>query len=326
LEFPNASATIKVELTLTNLDDKSFNISRFTITKNNASHDVIHLWYRAWPDNGVVAPDDFNLLIQTYYDNTNHTSKTLVHCSSGVERTGTFVAALLYCRFQKKIDIDCIILFLRRCRMIQVQTIEQYALLIENQDNLPQRPRPRTIIRLLSSLPKIPNSAAPDATAATHAAAANPAQPAATVAAAAATDHTVPVPNPREVILLRPKRRNPAISAVPVASATGVTAPVSPTTPPTAPVASTTVMTAPVASRTAVNMSNKTLTIAPTRTLSNPLYTFDIPIESKIYDNITKIFKTTFKNGTVATAQQLESNSQKYNCKILPSPNLIAQP
>lgn len=151
--------------------DKNFEISTFTVTKSNVSHTVKHLWYKVWPDHGVVDIKAFNTLIQTYYDHTNHTSKTLVHCSAGVGRTGTFVAALLYCRFHKKIDIDCIILFLRRCRMMQVQTEEQYNLLITEKDGFLQRP---------------------DATAATHAAAANPAQPAATVAAAAATESSVP--------------------------------------------------------------------------------------------------------------------------------------
>jgi protein tyrosine phosphatase len=141
LEFPNAYATIKVIFTQIILNTETFNISRFTITKNNLSHDVIHLWYTAWPDQGVVAPLNFNLLIQTYYTHTNvnDNSKTLVHCSAGVGRTGTFVTALLYCRFQKKLDIDIIILFLRRCRMLQVQTEGQYTLLINNQENLLQR-------------------------------------------------------------------------------------------------------------------------------------------------------------------------------------------
>jgi protein tyrosine phosphatase len=59
------------------------------------------LWYRAWPDHGVVTPDQFNILLTTYNKYANDKSKTLVHCSAGVGRTGTFVTALLYYRFQK---------------------------------------------------------------------------------------------------------------------------------------------------------------------------------------------------------------------------------
>ena len=67
--------------------DKNFEISTFTVTKSNVSHTVKHLWYKVWPDHGVVDIKAFNTLIQTYYAYTNHTSKTLVHCSAGVGRT-----------------------------------------------------------------------------------------------------------------------------------------------------------------------------------------------------------------------------------------------
>ena len=78
-------------------------------------------------------------------------------------------------------------------------------------------------------------------------------------------------------------------------------------------VAPTTVVTAPT---TASVAPNKTFTIAPTGTISKSLNTEDTSIKSTKYDDITKIFETTFKNGTVVTAQPIKLNSQVFQCTI----------
>ena len=199
--FPDSNNTLLFNgitvVSTTHNVDKNFEISTFTVNKNDLSHTVKHLWYKVWPDHGVVDINAFKTLIQTYYAHTNDASKTLVHCSAGVGRTGTFVAALLYCRFQKQINIDNIILFLRKCRMWQVQTEEQYALLIENQDTLPQRS---------------------DVAAATVAAAANPSQPAVAAAAVAvaATKSSVPA-GTHTLVMNDGSTKQVHISATPVA-------------------------------------------------------------------------------------------------------------
>ena len=99
---------------------------------------------------------------------------------------------------------------------------------------------------------------------------------------------------------------------------TPTTAPTPPTapTPTTASVALSTATTALVAPTTVATAPNKTLTIAPTGTISEPHHISVAAIENTTYDHITKIKKTTFKNGTVVTTKKSNTNPQVFECTI----------
>ncbi|XP_052695812.1 receptor-type tyrosine-protein phosphatase zeta-like [Crassostrea angulata] len=87
--------------------------------------------YKAWPDHGV--PDPLCLLF--YHNHVTRTktatlkSPTLVHCSAGIGRTGTYIAIdALHKEVQlgNKINIAEYVQQMRKKRMNMVQTYEQY--------------------------------------------------------------------------------------------------------------------------------------------------------------------------------------------------------
>ena len=87
---------------------------------------VTHFHYTKWPDHGVpVSPSPlmkFRTLVTTRLHETS--GPLLVHCSAGVGRTGTFIAAdmaLEQAKKENKVDIDAIVTKLRQQRMKMVQ-------------------------------------------------------------------------------------------------------------------------------------------------------------------------------------------------------------
>lgn len=82
--------------------------------------------------------------------------------------------------------------------------------------------------------------------------------------------------------------------------------------------------TAPVAPITVATAPNKTLTIAPTTAVPEPLHISFASIVGKASGSTAKSTTYIFNDGTSITTEPL--NKQEYKCTISPSPNLIAQP
>ncbi|XP_047245590.1 receptor-type tyrosine-protein phosphatase beta isoform X2 [Girardinichthys multiradiatus] len=114
-------------------------IREFKITSENSrsySRMLRHFHYTVWPDHGV--PESTQSLIQfvrtvrDYVDRSPSTGATVVHCSAGVGRTGTFIAldrVLQQLDSRGSIDLYGCVFDLRLHRQHMVQTECQYAFL-----------------------------------------------------------------------------------------------------------------------------------------------------------------------------------------------------
>ncbi|XP_052695401.1 receptor-type tyrosine-protein phosphatase epsilon-like [Crassostrea angulata] len=111
-----------------------YSIRKLRLTYNeeqNESRTITQYHYTAWPDHGT--PDPLCLLM--FHNHVTRTKlgqlkvPTLVHCSAGIGRTGTFIAIdALYEEGQQKskINIAEYVRKMREKRMNMVQTYEQY--------------------------------------------------------------------------------------------------------------------------------------------------------------------------------------------------------
>uniref|UniRef100_A0A4W6D1H1 protein-tyrosine-phosphatase n=1 Tax=Lates calcarifer TaxID=8187 RepID=A0A4W6D1H1_LATCA len=116
-------------------------IREFRITSVSALHFLYpwvlrHFHYTVWPDHGV--PESTQSLIQfvrtvrDYVDRSPSTGATIVHCSAGVGRTGTFIAldrVLQQLDSKGTIDLYGCVFDLRLHRQHMVQTECQYTFL-----------------------------------------------------------------------------------------------------------------------------------------------------------------------------------------------------
>ncbi|XP_052242472.1 tyrosine-protein phosphatase 10D-like [Dreissena polymorpha] len=126
--------SIKSESNLSDYTLKIFEIK----TSKGASRMVKHFWYLKWPDMGC--PEDPKMLldfVKTVRQHTNRpdrTSPTVVHCSAGVGRTGTFIAVdnlLQHIRDHDSVDIFQLVLDMREHRCNMVQTEDQFVFIYE---------------------------------------------------------------------------------------------------------------------------------------------------------------------------------------------------
>ncbi|NWX63821.1 PTPRV phosphatase, partial [Promerops cafer] len=97
---------------------------------------VSHLHYTAWPDHGIPESTTsimtFRELVQEHIQSTKDAGPTLVHCSAGVGRTGTFIALdwlLQQMKQEKVVDIFGVVYTLRMNRYLMIQTLSQYIFL-----------------------------------------------------------------------------------------------------------------------------------------------------------------------------------------------------
>ncbi|XP_069481509.1 uncharacterized protein [Ambystoma mexicanum] len=105
--------------------------------KSGETRQIRQFHFTAWPDHGVPVRTDvlinFRHLIRDYMkEECPVNSPTLVHCSAGVGRTGTFIAIdrLIYqMEAEKSIDIFAVVHNLRMHRTLMVQTGAQYIFL-----------------------------------------------------------------------------------------------------------------------------------------------------------------------------------------------------
>jgi protein tyrosine phosphatase len=64
-------------------------------SKKSNEHELTHYWFKAWPDLGVPDINYFIQLLEIVYTNIKQKpGTTVIHCSAGVGRTGTFYVAL----------------------------------------------------------------------------------------------------------------------------------------------------------------------------------------------------------------------------------------
>ncbi|NXP15935.1 PTPRJ phosphatase, partial [Thinocorus orbignyianus] len=113
-------------------------IRDFTIEKSNTteSHTVRQFHFTSWPDHGVPETTDllinFRHLVHEYSSQNPIDSPTLVHCSAGVGRTGTFIAIdrlIQQIEMENTVDVYGVVYDLRMHRPLMVQTEDQYVFL-----------------------------------------------------------------------------------------------------------------------------------------------------------------------------------------------------
>ncbi|XP_019375250.1 PREDICTED: receptor-type tyrosine-protein phosphatase eta isoform X6 [Gavialis gangeticus] len=113
-------------------------IRDFTIEDNNEtdSHCVRQFHFTAWPDHGVPETTEllisFRHLVEDYTRQNPPESPTLVHCSAGVGRTGTFIAIdrlIQQIEMENTADVYGVVYDLRMHRPLMVQTEDQYIFL-----------------------------------------------------------------------------------------------------------------------------------------------------------------------------------------------------
>nr|XP_060624218.1 receptor-type tyrosine-protein phosphatase eta [Anolis sagrei ordinatus] len=113
-------------------------IRDFSMEKSDSSesHPVRQFHFTAWPDHGVPETTDllisFRHLVQEYMKQNPLTSPTLVHCSAGVGRTGTFIAIdrlIHQMEMENTVDVYGVVYDLRMHRSLMVQTEDQYVFL-----------------------------------------------------------------------------------------------------------------------------------------------------------------------------------------------------
>ncbi|KAF5405886.1 hypothetical protein PHET_00588 [Paragonimus heterotremus] len=113
-------------------DERDFSVNRDG--HGMRKHHVRQLAFVNWPDQGVPNTEEFNIMLNEYKELkavSKTGSLTLVHCKTGIGRSGTFIAADILRRHLdekcKVIDIPGVILQLRRCRpgMIRSSTDTQ---------------------------------------------------------------------------------------------------------------------------------------------------------------------------------------------------------
>uniref|UniRef100_A0A8C3TXA6 Receptor-type tyrosine-protein phosphatase eta n=1 Tax=Catharus ustulatus TaxID=91951 RepID=A0A8C3TXA6_CATUS len=113
-------------------------IRDFTVEKDNSpeSHTVRQFHFTSWPDHGVPETTDllinFRHLVHEYNSQNPVDSPTLVHCSAGVGRTGTFIAIdrlIQQMEMENSVDVYGVVYDLRMHRPLMVQTEDQYVFL-----------------------------------------------------------------------------------------------------------------------------------------------------------------------------------------------------
>ncbi|NXB98209.1 PTPRJ phosphatase, partial [Orthonyx spaldingii] len=113
-------------------------IRDFTVEKSNTpeSHTVRQFHFTSWPDHGVPETTDllinFRHLVHEYSSQNPMDSPTLVHCSAGVGRTGTFIAIdrlIQQMEMENTVDVYGVVYDLRMHRPLMVQTEDQYVFL-----------------------------------------------------------------------------------------------------------------------------------------------------------------------------------------------------
>ncbi|XP_072172516.1 receptor-type tyrosine-protein phosphatase alpha-like [Diadema setosum] len=103
-------------------------VRTFNITRGDIQREVVQYHYTAWPD---MAVPEYTAPLMTFIQVTRRLDRTptVVHCSAGVGRTGTYItldAMLDQMKHERKVDVYNFVSGLRQRRFKMVQVVEQY--------------------------------------------------------------------------------------------------------------------------------------------------------------------------------------------------------
>uniref|UniRef100_A0A8C7J8E2 protein-tyrosine-phosphatase n=1 Tax=Oncorhynchus kisutch TaxID=8019 RepID=A0A8C7J8E2_ONCKI len=131
--FENITVTTTSEIPLEDWTIRDFDVKN---VKTVETRSVRHFHFTAWPDHGVPETTEllinFRHLVREHMDQYSRHSPTVVHCSAGVGRTGTFIAIdrlIFQIERESMVDVYGTIHDLRMHRPLMVQTEEQYVFL-----------------------------------------------------------------------------------------------------------------------------------------------------------------------------------------------------
>ncbi|KAM3608811.1 uncharacterized protein V6R79_005192 [Siganus canaliculatus] len=131
--FDNITVTTVSEIPLEDWTIRDFDIKN---VKTAETRSVRHFHFTAWPDHGVPETTEllisFRHLVREHMDQYSRHSPTVVHCSAGVGRTGTFICIdRLIAQIEREniVDVYGIVHDLRMHRPLMVQTEDQYVFL-----------------------------------------------------------------------------------------------------------------------------------------------------------------------------------------------------
>ncbi|XP_061487825.1 receptor-type tyrosine-protein phosphatase V-like isoform X3 [Rhineura floridana] len=135
--FPVSFGQISIHLLAQNFADE-WTTREFKLQHEglNMERRVAHLHYTAWPNHDVPESTAsifaFVELVRAHMQSAKESGPTLVHCSAGVGRTGTFIALdwlLQQLKHEKVVDVFNTIYSLRMNRHRMIQTLGQYIFL-----------------------------------------------------------------------------------------------------------------------------------------------------------------------------------------------------
>ncbi|XP_041966844.1 receptor-type tyrosine-protein phosphatase beta-like [Alosa sapidissima] len=131
--YNNIIVTTTSEITLDDWTLRDFDVKN---VKTAETRSVRQFHYTAWPDHGVPVTTEllinFRHLVREHMDQYSLHSPTVVHCSAGVGRTGTFIAIdriIFQIERESVVDVFGIVYDMRMHRALMVQTEDQYVFL-----------------------------------------------------------------------------------------------------------------------------------------------------------------------------------------------------
>ncbi|CAN9498789.1 unnamed protein product [Ophioblennius macclurei] len=131
--FGNVTVTTTSEIPLEDWTIREFTIKNLKTTETRS---VRHFHFTAWPDHGVPETTEllisFRHLVREHMNQYSKHSPTVVHCSAGVGRTGTFIAIdhlIFQIERENIVDVYGVVHELRMHRALMVQTEDQYIFL-----------------------------------------------------------------------------------------------------------------------------------------------------------------------------------------------------
>ncbi|XP_062402763.1 receptor-type tyrosine-protein phosphatase eta-like [Sardina pilchardus] len=131
--YNNIIVTTTSEITLDDWTLRDFDVKNVKTAETRA---VRQFHYTAWPDHGVPVTTEllinFRHLVREHMDQYSLHSPTVVHCSAGVGRTGTFIAIdriIFQIERESIVDVFGIVYDMRMHRALMVQTEDQYVFL-----------------------------------------------------------------------------------------------------------------------------------------------------------------------------------------------------
>ncbi|XP_042559959.1 receptor-type tyrosine-protein phosphatase eta-like [Clupea harengus] len=111
------------------LDDWALRDFEVKNVKTAETHSVRQFHFTAWPDHGVPESTEllinFRHLVREHMDQYSLHSPTVVHCSGGVKRTGTFIAIdriIFQIERERMVDVFGIVSDMRMHRPLMVKT------------------------------------------------------------------------------------------------------------------------------------------------------------------------------------------------------------